>query len=76
MIPLYFAAGFADTFKVIEKVVSKYDLHDKCRAESDLRYWLSRTPQQRGEAVEFLRAQQHGRGARRLQRVARVIPRP
>ena len=38
---------------------------------TDLVYWLNKTPNERIEAVEFLRRQYHG-NTKRLQRIARV----
>ena len=43
-------------------------------AEENLRYWLSRTPEERLSAVEHLRRQWYG-NSERLQRVVRVIKR-
>ena len=58
---------------MIRNVVSKHHLHGS-QAKLDLEYWLSRTPEERVEAVEILRRQFYGNSAR-LQRVARVIKR-
>jgi hypothetical protein len=58
--------------KVIEKVVKKFDLERHSSTKEDLAYWLSKTPEDRIEAIEFLRRQHHGSSAR-LQRSARVI---
>jgi hypothetical protein len=57
---------------MIQKVVHKCDLRDFSSIEEDLRYWLSKTPEERVAAVDFLRKQQHG-STERLQRSARVI---
>ena len=38
----------------MEKVIKKTSLKEK---QSDLEYWLSKTPQERLEALEFLRQQ-------------------
>jgi hypothetical protein len=42
---------------------------------TDLAYWLTRTPQERLAALEFLRQQQYDGPAPRLQRVLRFIER-
>jgi hypothetical protein len=59
---------------MIKKVVKKGDLSSLSEVKEDLAYWLSRTPSERVEAVEYLRRQRDGSTAR-LQRVARVIER-
>lgn len=59
---------------MIEKVVAKYDLNDPDAAKRDLANWLSKTPEERIAAVEFLRRQVHG-NIQGFQRVARVIKR-
>jgi hypothetical protein len=56
---------------MIERVVAKRKL-DESSAKEDLAYWLSRTPEERVSAVEFLRRQYHGNTAR-LQRSARIV---
>jgi hypothetical protein len=58
---------------MIKKVVKKAKLSSKA-AGNDLKYWLSRTPEERISAVEILRRQMHGDN-QRLQRVARVTKR-
>jgi len=60
---------------VIRKVVKKGSLKDKSSNKEDLTYWLSKSPQERIEAVEILRRQYYGSTAR-LQRIVRVIQRP
>ena len=60
---------------MIKKVVKIADLNDKKLISDDLKYWLSKSPEERVAAVEFLRRQYHG-NTERLQRVARVIQRP
>ena len=60
---------------MIQKVVQKGQLQGWQEIEQNLAYWLSRTPEERVEAVEILRRQRHG-NTDRLQRVARVIQRP
>ena len=60
---------------MIQKVVTKRALREPASQNGDLTYWLSKTPEERIDAVEYLRRQYYGRSAR-LQRVARVIQRP
>ncbi len=57
---------------MIERVVKKFDLKRHSSINEDLAYWLSKTPQERIAAIEFLRRQYYGSSAR-LQRSARVI---
>jgi hypothetical protein len=59
---------------MIEKVVKVKDLSDKSLQREDLYYWLSRPPEDRIAAVEYLRRQFDGSAAR-LQRIAKVIER-
>ncbi len=59
---------------MMQKVVRKYDLNEYSEVRENLKYWLSRTPEERITAAEFLRRQVHGSTAR-LQRVVRVIQR-
>ena len=59
---------------MIRKVVRKSSLKEHREIEQNLVYWLSRTPEERVEAVEELRRQRHGNTIR-LERVARVIER-
>ncbi len=59
---------------MIAKVVRKGRLKDFSEIEENLAYWLSKTPEERVSAVEYLRRQLHGSSAR-LQRSARVIQR-
>jgi hypothetical protein len=59
---------------MIEKTVRIIDLKNDSSIRDDLAYWLSKTPEERISAIEFLRRQYHGSSAR-LQRVARVIQR-
>ncbi len=56
------------------KVINKRDLHDTSSIQEDLNYWLSKTPEERVEAVDYLRKQYYG-STERLQRSARVIQR-
>ena len=60
---------------MIEKVVKILDLKKDSSIKEDLIYWLSKTPEERIAAIEFLRRQYHG-SSERLQRVDRVIQRP
>ena len=57
---------------MIEKNVKKLDLKKDSSIKEDLDYWLSKNPNERIAAIEFLRRQYHGSSAR-LQRSARVI---
>ena len=57
---------------MIQKVVNKRDLNNSSSVKEDLAYWLSKNPEDRVAAVDYLRTQYHGSTAR-LQRSARVI---
>jgi len=57
---------------MIEKTVKKLDIEKDLSIKEDLAYWLSKTPEERIAAIEFLRGQYHGSSAR-LQRSARVV---
>ena len=57
---------------MIEKTVKKLDLKKDSSIKEDLDYWLSKNPNERIAAIEFLRRQYHGSSAR-LQRSARVV---
>lgn len=59
---------------MIEKVMNIINLKDKGSVSTDLNYWLSKSPEERVAAVDYLRRQFHG-STERLQRVARVIKR-
>lgn len=59
---------------MIAKVVNVKDLNDQNLILEDLKYWLSKSPKERIEAVDYLRKQFHG-NTERLQRVVRVIQR-
>ena len=59
---------------MIEKVVTKRYMRDFDEVKENLAYWLSRTPEERVAAVEYLRRQFNG-SSTRLQRSARVIQR-
>lgn len=61
---------------MIQKTVKKIRLEESGIAQQeDLAYWLSKTPEERIAAVDYLRAQYYGNTAR-LQRVACVIQCP
>lgn len=59
---------------MIEKVIHKFKRSEYDQVQADLEYWLSRPPEERVAAVEFLRRQAYG-DLPRLQRVARIIKR-
>ncbi len=59
---------------MIKKVIRKGNLNSLQSAKEDLAYWLTRPPEERVAAVDFLREQFYG-NTERLQRVARVIKR-
>ena len=60
---------------MISKIVKVIDLKDDSPIKKDLLYWLSRPPDERVAAVDYLRRQYHGSIAR-LQRSIKVIQRP
>ena len=57
---------------MIKKVVRKYNLDEYSEIEENLKYWLSKLPEERIAAVDFLRKQLYGSSIR-LQRTVRVI---
>ena len=60
----------------MEKVIRKISLKDK--RNYDLEYWLSKTPEERISAIEFLRKQFYETkdgSSPRLQRVINIIKR-
>ena len=57
--------------EMIKKVVCRKKLSDSSLVNQDLLYWLSRTPEERIAAVDYLRMQLNGNSTR-LQRVVRV----
>jgi hypothetical protein len=59
---------------MIKKVVKIKDLKENDSGLDDLKFWLSKPPEERVATVDYLRRQYHGSTAR-LQRVARVIQR-
>lgn len=72
---ILYIAGRGDYHNfMIEKVVRKCTLKDWSKIKDDLRYWLSKTSQQRIEAMEFLRRQDYGCSTG-LQRIIRVVQR-
>jgi hypothetical protein len=60
---------------MIYKKVTKHRLSPSFEIRQNLKYWLTRTPQERLAAVDFLRRQIYG-DTERLQRTARVTQRP
>ena len=64
--------GAHGEIEMIVKNVKKLDLKRDSSIKEDLAYWLSKTPQERIAAIEFLRRQYHG-SSERLQRSARVV---
>ena len=56
----------------LQRVARMTTFDEERRERPSLAYWLSRPPEERIAAVEFLRRQFHGPGAR-LRRVHRVI---
>jgi ribosome-binding ATPase YchF (GTP1/OBG family) len=59
---------------MIRKVVNKVSLKDSSCVKKELAYWLSKTAEERIEAVETLRRQMDG-SSERLQRTVKVIQR-
>lgn len=59
---------------MIQKVVTKHKLNDAYSRKNDLLFWLSKSPEERVSAVEYLRRQFYGSSAR-LQRSTRIIQR-
>ena len=57
---------------MIQKIVKKGKMDELSSIEEDLAYWLSKPPEERVAAVDFLRRQYNGNTAR-LQRSARII---
>ena len=45
---------------MIEKVIKKYQLSQFDQQKEDLKYWMSKTSEERVEAVEILRRIRHG----------------
>ncbi len=59
---------------MLQKTLTKHTLKETSLKNHDLAYWLSKTPEERIAAVEYLRRQLHG-SSTRLQRSARIIQR-
>ncbi|MBI4650056.1 hypothetical protein HY745_01945 [Candidatus Desantisbacteria bacterium] len=59
---------------MIKKIVKKYNLNDSFQIGSDMKYWLTKSPQERIAAIEILRRQYNG-STERLQKIVRVIQR-
>lgn len=59
---------------MIQKVTKIKDMKDSDSIADDLKFWLSKSPEARGAAVDYLKRQYDGSTAR-LQRVVRVIQR-
>ena len=57
---------------MMEKVVKKHKLSEFDQVKDDREYWLSKTPEERVEAVEIMRRMHYG-DLPGLQRVAKVI---
>ena len=57
---------------MIQKIVKKGAVGALSSIKEDLAYWLSKPPEERVAAVDFLRRQHYGNTAR-LQRSARII---
>ena len=57
---------------MIQKTVTIKDLKKNNSIEDDLKFWLSKFPEERVSAVEYLRRQKHGSTAR-LQRIVKVV---
>jgi hypothetical protein len=57
---------------MILKIAKKSRIDDLSSIEEDLAFWLSKSPEERVSAVEYLRRQYDGNTAR-LQRSARII---
>ncbi len=59
---------------MIVRVAKVKNINDKNLHLDDLKYWLSKSHEERIATVEYLRKQFHG-SSERLQRVARVVQR-
>ena len=57
---------------MMRKVAKLYHMDEYDEVRENLRYWLSRPPKERLDAVDELRRQAYG-DSERLQRVARVV---
>jgi len=54
------------------KTVQKHDMNNFSEIRQNLEYWLSRPPEERLAAVDFIRRQYYG-DSHQLQRVVRII---
>ena len=68
----YLTIASCHTEEMIEKVVRKGSLRDFSEVKENLSYWMSKTPEERVAAVDYLRKKHHG-STGRLQRSARVV---
>ena len=59
---------------MIQRIVTIRKLKKNSSIEDDLKFWLSKSPEERISVVEYLRREKHGSTAR-LRRVAKVIQR-
>lgn len=59
---------------MIQKIIHKYNLNPDYEIKQNLQYWLSKTPEQRLDAVELFRRQIY-ENTQRLQKTARVVQR-
>ena len=57
---------------MIKPIIKIRTLNDYDEIKDNLQFWLSRSPHERVEAVDYLRNQSHGNSIR-LQRTARII---
>ncbi len=57
---------------MMEKAVRVKNINEKNLISDDVKYWMSRFPEEKVAAVDCLRRQFHG-NSERLQRVVRVI---
>ena len=67
--------GKAEMAPELQKVMQLTSFAEEDRTRPALRYWLSRPPAERVAAVEYLRRQVDGSGAR-LRRVHRILECP
>jgi len=59
---------------MIQRVVRIKDMKGSDSMADDLKFWLSKSPEERVDAVDYLRRQYDGSTAR-LQKVVRVVQR-
>ena len=55
-----FPRDLKGVLNMIKKIVTKRNLGDPSAIKDDLTYWLSRPPEERVAAVDYLRRQVHG----------------